>query len=567
MPAPTDLLFALRTIVGKRHLLTTQSQTERYTHGFRFGAGRVLAVVRPGSLIEQWRVLQACHQAQAIMIMQAANTGLTGGSTPDGTAYDRPVVIINTLRLAKLHLINQGRQVVCLPGVTLFQLEQALRPLKREPHSVIGSSCLGASVLGGIANNSGGALLRRGPAFTQLALFARVTSDNKLELVNHLGIRLGEEPEKIFAKLEAGCFAEQDIEDDETRLASAHDYEEQVRDINAPTAARFNADPQRLYEASGSAGKVMIFAVRLDSFEKDERTKTFYIGTQQPHELTKIRRHILEKFKVLPVSAEYIHRDAFNIAALYGKDVFLAIEWLGTDRLPKLFAFKAKIDRISRYFRFLPENLSDKLMQWASQLCPQHLPSRMLDYQGRYEHHLLLKMSGDGIEEAQSYLASLFPSTHGDFFECSDKESTKAFLHRFAVAGAAVRYRTMNAKETSDIVALDIALRRDELNWQEHLPAEIDNALVHKLYYGHFFCHVFHQDYVVAKPHDPIEIEHKMWALLDQRGAQYPAEHNVGHLYNAKPALRAHYQNLDPCNCFNPGIGKTSKLFCWQDGE
>lgn len=54
--------------------------------------------------------------------------------------------------------------------------------------------------------------------------------------------------------------------------------------------------------------------------------------------------------------------------------------------------------------------------------------------------------------------------------------------------------------------------------------------------------------------------EHKMWKLLDLRGAEYPAEHNVGHLYYAKPALRDHYIKLDPRNCFNPGIGYTSKF-------
>jgi hypothetical protein len=54
-----------------------------------------------------------------------------------------------------------------------------------------------------------------------------------------------------------------------------------------------------------------------------------------------------------------------------------------------------------------------------------------------------------------------------------------------------------------------------------------------------------------------------MWALLDARGAQYPAEHHVGHLYVAKPSLVDHYRKLDPCNCFNPGIGKTSKFVRW----
>ena len=55
-----------------------------------------------------------------------------------------------------------------------------------------------------------------------------------------------------------------------------------------------------------------------------------------------------------------------------------------------------------------------------------------------------------------------------------------------------------------------------------------------------------------------------MWTLLDDRGAEYPAEHNVGHLYHAKPALVDHYRELDPCNAFNPGIGHTSKYSHWR---
>lgn len=563
----TELPETLRAIVGRQHVLTGAQETARFRKGFRFGDGPVLAVVQPGGLVEQWRVLKACHEAGVIIILQAANTGLTGGSTPDGADYDRPIVIISTLRMAKLHLIKDGQQVICLPGATLFQLEQALRPLKREPHSVIGSSCLGSSVFGGIANNSGGALIRRGPAFTQLTLYAQVNERGEIELVNHLGVKLGNEPEAMLAKLEAGLFDAADIEQPDGRAASDPDYASHVREIDAPTPARFNADPRRLYEAAGSAGKVMMFAVRLDTFPSDDRNAVFYIGTNNPAELTEIRRHILGSFKSLPVAGEYIHRDAFNIAEIYGKDSFIAIEKLGTDRLPQLFALKAKFDGFTSRFGFLPDNLSDKLMQAASRLFPQHLPQRMLEYRDKYEHHLLLKMSGEGIEEAQAYLSSLFPSESGAFFECTPEEGTKAFLQRFAVAGAAVRYRTMHAKEVSDIVALDIALRRNDQDWVEQLPQEIEKPILHKLYYGHFFCHVFHQDYVVAKGNDPIAIEHKMWALLDARGAEYPAEHNVGHLYYAKPALAAHYRALDPCNCFNPGIGKTSKLSCWGEDK
>jgi D-lactate dehydrogenase (quinone) len=557
------LLTELRRILGPRHVLTGRA-TARFATGFRFGQGKVLAVARPGTLVEQWRALQACHAAGVAIIMQAANTGLTGGSTPDGDDYGRPVVIINSIRMAHIHVLPGAAQVLCLPGATLFQLEKVLRPLGREPHSVIGSSCLGASVTGGICNNSGGALIHRGPAFTQLALFARVNERNELELVNHLGLRLPGEPEAILRRVEQGNFAQEEIEHPVNRLASDSEYAAHVRDIAAPSPARFNADPRRLFEASGSAGKLAVFALRLDTFAADKETATFYIGTNNPDELTQLRRHILGNFESLPVAGEYIHRTAFDIAAKYGKDMFLAIEKLGTDRLPALFALKARFDSAASRLGFLPRDLSDRVMQWAGSLFPQHLPARMLEYHDRYEHHLLLKMSGPGIAEARAWLAQKLPSASGDFFECTAQEGAKAFLHRFAVAGAAVRYRAMHRDTVEEIVALDIALRRDEMQWEEHLSEEISAPLLHQLYYGHFFCHVFHQDYIVAKGHDPVTIEHEMWALLDARGAKYPAEHNVGHLYKAEPALEAHYRALDPCNCFNPGIGGTSKLVCWE---
>jgi D-lactate dehydrogenase len=52
----------------------------------------------------------------------------------------------------------------------------------------------------------------------------------------------------------------------------------------------------------------------------------------------------------------------------------------------------------------------------------------------------------------------------------------------------------------------------------------------------------------------------KLLESLEKKGAKYPAEHNVGHLYDAEPHLQSFYQELDPTNTFNPGIGKTSKV-------
>ena len=559
-----SLISQLRQIVGDKYLITDPSQSEAYRSGYRFGNGNALAVVRPGNLTEFWAILKACVAADVIVIAQAANTGLTGGSTPDGNDYDRDIVIVNAMRISGIQLINDAQQVVCLPGSTLNELEIALKPHGREPHSVIGSSCIGASVIGGICNNSGGALVQRGPAYTEMALYAQLTEQGELQLVNHLGIDLGETPEEILANLENQRYQRKDIQLD---CGKGHDhaYCNHVRQVDEDSPARFNADPARHYEASGCAGKLAIFAVRLDTFVAEKNTAVFYIGTNQTETLNDLRRHMLANFKQLPISGEYIHRDAFDVAAKYGKDTFWVIKKFGTHWLPKLFALKAKVDRWAKKIDFLPNHLSDKMMQTLSRILPEHLPKKLWQYRDQYEHHLIVKMGGDGMQEARDYLTSYFKEgSKGAFFECDAVETQAAMLHRFAVASAAIRYRAIHEKEVEDIVALDIALRRNDREWFETLPPEIDQKISHKLYYGHFMCHVFHQDYIVKKGYDCMELEHQMLELLDKRGAQYPAEHNVGHLYEAKPELRKFYKSLDPTNSFNPGLGHTSKKKYWE---
>ena len=560
-----QLISQLTNIVGTHHIITDPAKTEAYRSGYRFGTGNAIAVVRPATLLEFWNIIKACVEHDVIVINQAANTGLTGGSTPDGNNYDRDIVIINAMRIDGIQLINNASQVVCLPGSTLNELENQLKPFGREPHSVIGSSCIGASVIGGICNNSGGALVQRGPAYTEMALFAQLNEKGELELKNHLGIDLGETPEEILTNLQEKRYQVKDIQQDCGRGHDNH-YCNHVRQVDEDSPVRFNADPARHYEASGSAGKLAIFAVRLDTFQLEKETAVFYIGTNQTSVLNDIRRHMLANFEVLPISGEYIHRDAFDIAAKYGKDTFWVIKKFGTHWLPKLFALKANVDRIGKKFAFLPQHLSDKFMQTVSKFIPEHLPKSLWDYRDKYEHHLIVKMGGKGVQEAREYLKSYFAdNTKGGYFECNAIETQAAMLHRFAVASAAIRYRAIHEKEVEDIVALDVALRRNDQDWFEVLPPEIDNKISHKLYYGHFMCHVFHQDYIVKKGFDCEELEHEMLKLLDKRGAQYPAEHNVGHLYEAKLTLKKFYKALDPTNSFNPGIGKTTKKKYWAE--
>ncbi|MEM1237056.1 MAG: D-lactate dehydrogenase [Pseudomonadota bacterium] len=550
------LIDRFRAICGRKHVLTNPKSMERFCKGFRSGGGNALAVVRPGSLLEQWKLLEACVAADKIVIMQGANTGLTEGSTPSDT-YDRDAVILSTGRMDAIHLLGGGEQVISFPGASLFKLEKLLAPLGRQPHSVIGSSSIGASIVGGVCNNSGGSLCERGPSYTELALYAQITANGDLKLVNELGLDLGDSPEEILTRLENGDY-NKDSPPPEGRNASDPDYTTILRDVESDIPSRYNNDKRLLHGVSGCAGKLVVFAVRLDTFANYPREKVFYIGTNDPAHLTDLRRHILKEFETLPVSAEYVHRECFDIAAKYGKDTLVMIDKLGTDRLPMFFALKGAIDARLNKFRFT-KGFTDKFMQVVAGLWPEHLPAFLREFRDRYEHHLILKMHDSGIEEAEEFLPVFFDGKEAAFRACAPREAKIAGLHRFAAAGAAVRYGHVHADDVEDILALDIALRRNDRDWFEELPAEITDKLVGKVYYGHMMCHVMHQDYIVKKGEDPKALKAAMLKILDARGAEYPAEHNVGHLYKAKPDLADFYREIDPTNSLNPGLGKMSK--------
>ncbi len=560
--APADLLERLRAVVGAGHVLTDARRTRRFSHGYRYGDGAVLAVVRPGTLLEQWRVFKASVEAGCIVIMQGANTGLNGGSTPFGDDYDRPIVLISTLRIDRIDLIDGGSQVLCLAGSTLHALERKIRPLGREPHSVIGSTTIGASVVGGVCNNSGGALMRRGPAFTQLALYAEVRADGSVGLVNHLGIDLGDTPEDILSRLDSGRYGDADIARDTGRLASDPDYATLIRDIESPLPARYNNDPRLLYETAGSAGHLCVFAVRLDTFPSAGASRVFYIGSNDYAELTALRRHILGQFKSLPVACEYLNRDAYDLAETYGKDLFLFLQYVGTGHVSTAFNLKSRFDAVAGRLG-LGTNLSDRLLQAVTGILPNHLPPRMNAFRDAYEHHLLLRVDGEGIAETEAWLGAIFPSATGDFFACDEREAAAAYRHRYAVGGASVRYRAVNPETVENIVALDLAFPRNAEDWRETLPAELEPFVLGRVRCGHFFCHVFHYDYIIRKGADWLDIERRIIAYLDGRGIEFPSEHNVGHLYRAKPVLTAFYRSLDPTNTLNPGIGQTSKRRDW----
>ena len=336
-----------------------------------------------------------------------------------------------------------------------------------------------------------------------------------------------------------------------------------MRDVESPLPARFNADPSRLHEASGSAGRLVLFAVRLDTFEAEAAPTVFYLGTDQPAVLEEVRRRLLSELPALPIAGEYMHRDMFDVADRYGKDTVVAIERLGTARLPALSAFKASLDRLP----LLPQGFGDRLLQRIGRLFPDHLPPRLRQFRDRFAHHLMLKVGGALAPATEALLRdALDGGGQGDLFRCTDAEAAKAFLHRFAAAGAAVRYRALHRDTVEDIVALDVALPRNALDWFEQLPPEFDAAGVAPAVLRPLPVPRAAPGLRGAAKRRPGSAGAKAAGVAAGAWGDGARRSTMSATcITPRLSLAAHYRALDPCNCLNPGIGRTSRLRCWGE--
>jgi D-lactate dehydrogenase len=134
------------------------------------------------------------------------------------------------------------------------------------------------------------------------------------------------------------------------------------------------------------------------------------------------------------------------------------------------------------------------------------------------------------------------------------------------VGGCTISYcDALGYNPNERLVAFDVALRRNDDAWRLTLPDYLAAQVQVDSCCGHFFCFVNHQDYVLKPGYDAKVFKAEVKRYLEQRGAKYPAEHNVGHLYQASCEHVAHWKQLDPTNSCNPGIGKTSKKKFWRE--
>ena len=75
------LLGQMRQIVGASHVLTDEQSTRRFRKGHRTGEGNVLAVVRPGSLLEHYKRFLAFRRQHPALTKGAIDFMESDGDT------------------------------------------------------------------------------------------------------------------------------------------------------------------------------------------------------------------------------------------------------------------------------------------------------------------------------------------------------------------------------------------------------------------------------------------------------------------------------------------------------
>lgn len=157
-----NLVNALRTAVGAANVMVEGDLSAYELDWRRRYRGRALAVVRPASTTEVAAVMKLCARHGAGLVPQGGNTGLVGGSVPDGSGTQ---VLLSLQRMNKVRHIDRANLTMTVDaGCILLAAQQAaaaeglLFPLSLAAEG----SC---TVGGNLATNAGGTqVLRYGNA-------------------------------------------------------------------------------------------------------------------------------------------------------------------------------------------------------------------------------------------------------------------------------------------------------------------------------------------------------------------------------------------------------------------
>jgi D-lactate dehydrogenase (quinone) len=622
-PNLTNLIQHLRTLSGNENvLLPSEANVTPYTKGVRIGHGNAEIIFRPGTLKEAVAGLKLCVAADVIVIPQGRNTGLTGGSVPrDDSNSPRSAVIFNMTRLQQIrHLDND--QMLCFAGVGIHDLSVAATRLNRESHSVLGSIFLNPTVAAGVAFGSGGTQMRKGPAYTERALWCRINEHGEVVLENTLGIAChrssssspsSSSEDELLSLLDDQTSLIDNI-DTQVPASCSKKYSEQLCEIN-DQVSRFNADLSGI-DPCRSEGKVLILASIHDTFPLPVRKKSYWISCSSLEEAYRVRNEVLlESSDDLPISCEYMNRDSYEVIDTCGRVLCYCLSSIGiNERLFQLWKLKQFIESLDRipFVKTLP----DQLLYLLNPLLPAYLPPHIHSLHQNYPHHLLLTlgdyhpppldslssssttttMTMTTIERVEQKLSSLQkkintlvitgpgggegPRSGITICELS-KPSDVQRVNNFRFV-AALAFKVWCVGRGVHGLSIDYTQRKNDTTEPSILPPAVPSPQqvrpLIRMRYSHFGCNVIHEDIGFDLTHTTLVGEETSSAMarrtsrlgaieqykkhlkhsIERAGGRLPAEHGHGTEYAAPPEMQERWRRMDPLNVMNPGIGGLS---------
>ena len=156
------VLGPLRLAVGAAQVLTEGDLSAYEIDWRKRYHGRALAVVRPGSAAEVAAVVRVCAEHGTSLVAQGGNTGMVGGSVPDGSGTQ---VLLNLTRMNRVRAIDAANLTLTAEAGCVLQTVQeaaAAQGLLFPLSLAAEGSC---TIGGNLSTNAGGTqVLRYGNA-------------------------------------------------------------------------------------------------------------------------------------------------------------------------------------------------------------------------------------------------------------------------------------------------------------------------------------------------------------------------------------------------------------------
>jgi len=503
-------------------------------------------------------------------------------------------VIVNMKKhLNSFFPIDDGKRVVCLAGAGIADLAASLTPwgyADRESHSILGSTFLNPTVAAGVALGSGGTQLRKGPAYTDRALYVKIDKDKwgnfVLNVVNTLGIEGLQDSDFINPQVGSGleqldvyagdiksnyqrAIASSSEEGLKTKSSNAEDYKQKITNKsfspNKIQISRYNADTSGI-DVNRSEGKVFILATVHDTFPSPQQKQTYWISFDTLQTAYDFRKQVaLHNKHDLPVTMEYMNDDSIDVINSAGLLMTTLITTLGMTSpiIGMLWDVKLKVESLPFTWA---STICDQILYQINFLFPSALPSEVQQMTNDYSHHVSVTVGDwnqDEMKHFQERMKTFIannPDKKVKVYECqTPREEQQLSAFRFVAASS---FRTWCVGNNTQGISVDYAL---PLNYTQ-IPKPKDSVVTRKrMRYAHFGCNVIHEDLAYDLNVDVEEAKYALKNTVEHEcHGKLPAEHGHGTEYKAPKETQQRWQRMDPLNVMNPGIGGTSAKSKYQ---